>query len=102
MFTVASLKGYRNHVMKTTELTVMRVGKSRVLRIPAEVLRRYNIGDTVIMEQHPNEIVLRRKPRRGQKLTWAQTYQQIAEAEEHWTDWEMLPEGLASVPGDAG
>jgi antitoxin component of MazEF toxin-antitoxin module len=47
--------------MKTTELTVTRVGNSRGVRLPAEVLRRYEIGDTLIMEQRPDEIVLRPK-----------------------------------------
>lgn len=31
---------YRNHSMKTTDLTVTRVGHSRGIRLPAEVLRR--------------------------------------------------------------
>jgi antitoxin component of MazEF toxin-antitoxin module len=35
--------------MKTSELTVTRVGNSRGVRLPAEVLRRYQIGDTLIM-----------------------------------------------------
>ena len=88
--------------MKTTELKVTRVGNSRGLRIPAEVLRRYQIGDVVLMEQRPDEIVLRPKSKRGQKLSWAETYQQMAQAEEDWSDWEALPEGLSSVPGEPG
>jgi antitoxin MazE len=94
--------GYSNYIMKTTELKVTRVGNSRGLRIPAEVLRRYQIGDVVLMEQRPDEIVLRPKSKRGQKLSWAETYQQMAQAEEDWSDWEALPEGLSSVPGEPG
>ncbi len=88
--------------MKTRELTVTRVGNSRGVRLPAEVLRRYNIGDTLIMEQRPDEIVLRPKRTRQQKLTWAETYQHMAECDEDWSDWESLPEGLAAVPGETG
>ena len=86
--------------MKTTELTVTRVGNSRGIRLPAEVLRRYQIGDVVIMEQRPDEIVLRPKPSRRRKLTWAETYQQMAQSDEDWSDWESLPEGLTTLPGE--
>ena len=86
--------------MKTSELTVTRVGNSRGVRLPADVLRRYQIGDTLIMEQRPDEIVLRPKRSRQQKLTWAETYQQMAQSSEDWSDWESLPEGLTAVPGE--
>ncbi|MBU6399871.1 MAG: AbrB/MazE/SpoVT family DNA-binding domain-containing protein [Verrucomicrobia bacterium] len=87
--------------MKTSELTVTRVGNSRGVRLPADVLRRYQIGDTLLMEQRPDEIVLRPKRSRRQKLTWVETYQQMAQTEEDWSDWEALPEGLKDVPGEA-
>ena len=34
-------------------------------------------------------------------LSWADTYHQMAQAEEDWSDWECLPEGLTCVPGEA-
>jgi len=88
--------------MKTTELTVTRVGNSRGVRLPAEVLRRYRVGDALLMELRPDEIVLRPKRTGRQKLSWADTYQQMAQAEEDWSAWESLPEGLTDVPVDAG
>ena len=88
--------------MKTTELTVTRVGKSRGVRIPADVLRRYRVGDTLLMEQRPDEIVLRPKRTRQQKLNWAETYQQMAQTDEDWSDWESLTEGMTAVPGETG
>jgi antitoxin MazE len=98
----AGLCDYRNHALKTTELTVTRVGNSRGVRLPAEVLRRYQIGDTLIMEERPDDIVLRPKRTRRQELTWAETYQQMARADEDWSEWESLPERLTAVPGEAG
>ena len=88
--------------MKTTELAVTRVGNSCGVRLPAEVLRRYQIGDTLIMQQRPDEIVLCPKRTRQQKLTWAETYQQMAQSDEDWSSWESLPEGPAALPGEAG
>lgn len=75
-----------------------RVGNSRGVRLPADVLRRYGIGDTLIMEERLDEVALRPKRMRRQKLTWAETYQQMAQSEEDWTDWESLPEGLGDLP----
>jgi len=98
----ASPCDYRNHTMKTTELTVTRVGNSRGVRLPAAVLRRYQVGDALIMELRPDEIVLRPKRARGQKLSWAETYQQMAQTDEDWSAWESLPEGLAAMPGEVG
>lgn len=53
------------------------------------------------MEQRPDEIALRPKPARHRKLTWAETYRQMAQANEDWTDWEAAGEGLSSLPGEA-
>jgi len=89
-------RAYGNHMTKITELTVTRVGNSRGVRLPAEVLRRYRVGDALIMEQRPDEIVLRPKRTRRQKLNWAETYQQMALADEDWSAWESLPEGLVN------
>lgn len=86
--------------MKTRELTVARVGNSRGVRLPADVLRRYQIRDTLIMEQRPDEIALRPKRTRRHKLTWAENYQQMAESDEDWSDWESLPEGLTTMRGE--
>jgi antitoxin component of MazEF toxin-antitoxin module len=84
--------------MKRAELTVTRVGNSRGVRLPAEVLRRYDVRDTLIMELRPDEIVLRPKRTRSQKLNWAETYAQMAQADEDWSEWEALPEGLTAIP----
>ena len=68
--------------------------------LPAEVLRRYRVQDVLLMEQRPDEIVLRPKRTRRAKLSWAETYRQMAQANEDWTDWEAAGEGLSNVPGE--
>ena len=64
------------------------------------MLRRYKIGNSVILEERPDEIALRPKRSYKQKLTWEETYKQMAESGEDWRDWEALPEGLRDLPGD--
>ena len=68
--------------MKTIELTVTRIGNSKGVRLPTEVLRRYRVHDVLLMEQRPDEIALRPKRARRGKLTWAETYRQMAQAHE--------------------
>jgi hypothetical protein len=52
------------------------------------------------MEQRPDEIALRPKRARRAKLTWAETYRQMAQANEDWADWEAAGEGLSRLPGE--
>jgi len=81
--------------MKTIEVAVARIGNSRGIRLPAEVLRRYQVQDILLMEQRPDEIALRPKRARRGKLTWGETYQQMAQANEDWTDWEAAGRCMA-------
>jgi antitoxin MazE len=79
--------------MKTMELSVTRIGNSRGVRLPAELLRRYRIGETVLLEQRPDEIALR--PKHSRKLSWAETAKAMAAAREDWSDWEStVADGL--------
>jgi antitoxin component of MazEF toxin-antitoxin module len=87
--------------MKTIEVAVTRIGNSRGIRLPAEVLRRYRVQDILIMEQRSDEIALRPKRGRRRKLSWAETYSQMVEASEDWSDWEAAAEGLSKLPGEA-
>ena len=79
--------------MKSIELTVTRIGNSRGVRLPATTLRRYQIDDTLLMEEWPDEIVLR--PKRSPKLSWEATAKAMAAAPEDWSDWETtVADGL--------
>ena len=71
--------------METIELKVTRIGNSRGIRLPVEVLRRYRIGDRILMEQRPDEIVLR--PKDPGRLSWEETAREMAASEEEdWSD----------------
>jgi antitoxin MazE len=74
--------------MKTAVLKVSRIGNSRGIRLPAALLRKYHIADTIIAEEKTDEIVLR--PARGSrpKLSWEETAKAMAAAKEDWSEWE--------------
>ncbi len=86
------LDGRRNYggYMKQKALPVVRIGNSRGVRLPAELLRRYRIGDAVRIETLPDAILLRPDRQRARKLTWEETYRQMAAAKEDWAVWETV------------
>ena len=88
--------------MKSVELKVARIGNSRGVRLPAATLERYCIGETVIMEERSDGILLRRSGRVEAKLSWTETADAMAEAREDWTEWDgVASDGLAEIPWDA-
>jgi len=71
--------------MKTIELKVARIGNSRGVRLPAVTLRRYNIGNAVLMEERSEEIVLHpQHSKPGAKLSWEDTAREMAASQEDW------------------
>lgn len=85
--------------MKTAELKVAQIGNSRGVRLPALSLRRYHIGDAVIMEERSDGILLRPVAPAQPKLTWEETAREMAAAAEDWSEWDALAaDGLEVAP----
>ena len=75
--------------MRTQKLSITRVGNSRGIRIPAATLKRYQVGDAVIMEERPGEIVMLPRQKKS-KLSWRDTFAEMAAEREDWTAWESV------------
>lgn len=75
--------------MNTIVLKIARIGNSRGIRIPAAMLRKYHMTDSVIAEEKANEISLRPRRSRQKKLSWAETAKSMAAARENWADWDV-------------
>jgi antitoxin component of MazEF toxin-antitoxin module len=85
--------------MKPLELKVARIGNSRGVRLPAATLERYHIGDTVVMEERTDGILLRPRGRAEQKLSWDETAEAMAASREAWLEWDALAsDGLDDTP----
>ncbi|MCY7307218.1 MAG: hypothetical protein LH632_13925 [Rhodoferax sp.] len=79
------------------EIKLMAVGNSRGLRLPRELLRRYHIADTLIVEERPDGILLRGN--RQDKVSLEQTFAGMAAEREDWSDMERARrDGLNSSP----
>ncbi|MGH9143757.1 MAG: AbrB/MazE/SpoVT family DNA-binding domain-containing protein [Vicinamibacterales bacterium] len=85
--------------MATVELKVARIGNSRGVRLPAASLRRYRIGDAVLMEERSDGILLRPTGTAVEKLSWEDTAREMAASREDWSAWDATAaDGLDSVP----
>ncbi len=80
--------------MKTIEMPVSRIGKGCGIKLPAATVRRYKIGNTMLLEELTDAIVLRSaKP--AAKLSWDETAKAMADAKEDWSEWDgTLADGL--------
>lgn len=74
--------------MKTVVLKVSRIGNSRGIRLPAALLRKYHIIDSVVAEEKTDEIVLRPGRATRPKLSWEETAKAMAAAKEDWSEWD--------------
>jgi antitoxin MazE len=74
--------------MSTSILKISRIGNSRGIRLPAAMLRKYHIKDTLIAEERPDEIALRPQRAPRPKLSWVDTAKAIKAAHEDWSEWD--------------
>jgi antitoxin MazE len=85
--------------MKPVELKVARIGNSRGVRLPAATLERYQIGESVVMEERSDGILLRPVGEAVPKLSWEETAREMAAAIEDWSEWDVTrADGLEAVP----
>lgn len=85
--------------MKTKELKLTRIGNSRGIRIPADTLKRYHMGASVLMDEQVEGILLRPGPVKTARLSWEDTAREMAASEEDWTEWDTVTaDGLETIP----
>jgi antitoxin MazE len=83
-------------VAPARDIKLVAVGNSRGVRLPRELLRKYGISDTLVLEERAEGILLRGAT--GAKLSLEQTFTEMAAAREDWNDLDALSgDGLASL-----
>lgn len=71
------------------EAKLIKVGHSQGLRLPKSMISRYSLGETVVIEEHPNGILIHAKE--TGKLSWEDTYKAMAQEEpDEWSDWQAM------------
>ncbi len=80
-------------ITKTVELKIVAIGNSRGVRLPKEIIERYAIEDTILLEAHEETLIFRNK--RDKRLSWEDTFKAMAREREDWSDFEgTVADGL--------
>jgi antitoxin component of MazEF toxin-antitoxin module len=86
--------------MNANTLKIARIGNSRGVRLPAVTLRRYRFGDTVVMEERSDGILLRSPSSAVAKISWADTARAMSAEGEDWHAWDHTSaDGNLHEPG---
>jgi antitoxin MazE len=81
----------------TLEVKVVPIGNSRGVRLPKSVLAKYAIGESVVLEEREEGVLLRSK--KDKRLSWEETYKDMARERENWSDFETTTaDGLDKEP----
>lgn len=75
------------------DVKLIPIGNSKGIRLPKILLQKYGWSDSLILEETEEGIFLHKKE--GNKLSWEETYQAMAEEDEDWSDLDVtIADGL--------
>ena len=78
---------------RSLELKIVPIGNSRGVRLPKSVIDRYAIRDSIVLEAREDGLLLRTS--RDKRLSWEETYKDMARSREDWSDFdETVADGL--------
>ena len=78
---------------KTVELKIIPIGNSRGVRLPKEIIERYAIEDSIVLEVREETLVFRNK--HDKRLSWEGTFKAMAREREDWRDFDAaIADGL--------
>jgi antitoxin MazE len=79
--------------IRARDVKLVPIGNSKGVRIPKELLQKYGLQDSLLLEETDRGLLLRKKE--DGKLSWEGTYKAMAKENEHWDDFDvMLLDGL--------
>ncbi|MFZ1984766.1 MAG: AbrB/MazE/SpoVT family DNA-binding domain-containing protein [Desulfatitalea sp.] len=70
--------------IRSRDAKVVAIGKSKGVRIPKELLQKYGLKNSLLLEETDRGLLLRN--REESKLSWEDTYRAMADEKEHWDD----------------
>ncbi len=70
------------------ESRIIQVGNSRGIRIPKRLILKYGLEDTVVLRETEQGILIEKDG--DGRLSWAETYREMARSGEDWSDWADL------------
>jgi antitoxin MazE len=85
--------------MKTREISLVRIGNSRGIRLPAQLIRKHGFDSGLFVQDCGDSVILTPKAIPAKKLSWEETAREMVAAKEDWSDWDCtLADGLQDIP----
>ncbi len=79
--------------LRKKKVNIVPIGNSQGIRLSKDVLRKYGVVDSLILEETDSGIFLRKEE--DAKLSWEDTYKNMSEEQEDWSDFDVtLTNGL--------
>lgn len=79
--------------LHTIDVKLVAIGNSKGIRILKSLLRKYDFGNLLLLEETDEGLLLRKKE--SDKLSWEETFKAVAEEKEDWSDFDStLEDGL--------
>jgi len=83
--------------VKTLDLKLTRIGNSKGIRLPAELIHRFGFSESLAAEVREDGLLL--KPKKRIKLSWEETAREMAASNENWTEWDAsVADGIETCP----
>lgn len=78
---------------RITDTKLVAIGNSKGIRIPKVMREKYGWSESIVLEETEDGILHRRDTSR--KLSWKETYEAMAAANEDWSDLDIaVADGL--------
>ena len=65
------------------------IGNSKGIRLPKKLIEKYHLDEKLTLEER-NEGILIKADIPDNKLSWEETYKEMAEEKEDWSDFDIL------------
>ncbi len=69
-------------------IKLVSIGNSKGVRLPRLILQKYGFSDELLLEETEQGILLRKVD--DVKLSWEETYREMAQEHEDWQDFENI------------
>jgi antitoxin MazE len=85
--------------LRARDIKLVSIGNSKGIRIPKNLLQKYCFGDTLLLVETEQGLLLKKK--NDQKISWEETYRAMAAEQEDWSDFDIaLLDGLKGADFD--
>jgi len=87
----------------TRDVKLIPIGKSRGIRLPETILKRYGFSDSLLLEETARGVLLRKKEisNKDKSLSWEETYKEMSAEQEDWDDFDItIQDGITGEEFD--